>query len=182
MSQSYFDWTTLHEIAHAIDDKKGFMKARGATAPYGGWAEYGSNVAPVAQAAAAHFNFSTPAALKYIKGLLEGAANSRPSDKPAAPPGRADWNVVRQNVETWVDSIRVGKEPWANLPQDLGGRIYHEAYANSWVSYLKAARSQGIKGYQFRAPGEWFSELYAAYNSGVLKDSHPLVKNFLRDL
>lgn len=182
--QSYFDWTTLHEIAHAIDDKKGFMNANGATAAFGGWAEYKSDVSVPAQAAADHFDFKTPEALTYIKGLMQGAANSRPATKPPAPTGRADWAAVQAKVENWVDSIREGKDPWKNMPLALDSdkRIYHEAYANTWVSYLKAARAQGIKGYQFRAPGEFFSELYAAYHCGVLKDSHPMVKKFLRDL
>jgi len=76
----------------------------------------------------------------------------------------------------------VNKDPWDNLPASIGDRVYHEAYAKNWVSYLRAKRSQAISGYQFRAPGEWFSELYAAYQSGVLQDSHPMVKKFLRDL
>ena len=43
------------------------------------------------------------------------------------------------------------------------------------MSYLYAARAQGITGYQFRAPGEWFAELYAAYFAKRLKKSHPAV-------
>ena len=48
----------------------------------------------------------------------------------------------------------------------IAGRVYHEAYEGSWVGYNYAARSKGITGYQFRAPAEWFAELYAAYYSG----------------
>ena len=50
---------------------------------------------------------------------------------------------------------------------------YHEGYDGDWYSYDVAARSKGISGYQFRAPGEFFAELYAAYYSGVLKSGHP---------
>ncbi|MCI0682583.1 MAG: hypothetical protein L0Y71_10800 [Gemmataceae bacterium] len=179
MTQSYFDWTTLHEIGHAIDDKQGFMKKN---ADIGGWIDHGSSCAAAAQAIANHFNFKTKEALEYIRDMLEGKPGKRPGDKPAAPAGRADWNTVRAKVERYCDSIRVNKNPWDNLPDSIGDRVYHEAYDGNWVSYLRAKRSQAISGYQFRAPGECFSELYAAYNSGVLKDSHPMVKRFLRDL
>lgn len=34
-------------------------------------------------------------------------------------------------------------------------------------------QAKGITSYQFRAPGEWFAELYAAYFSGKHKKDHP---------
>ena len=43
------------------------------------------------------------------------------------------------------------------------------------------ARSQGITRYQFRAPGEWFAEIYAAFYMGQLKHSNPHNK-WLREL
>jgi hypothetical protein len=186
-NQDYFDWTTLHELAHGIDDKKGFMKAKKGQGDYGGWAasRWGQDViGKAAEAAAVKFNFNTKAAIKYIKALMRGAAASRPAEKhrPPAPKDHPDWDGARANVEAWVDSTRTDKSPWANPPADINGTIYHEAYSNDWVSYLKSARAQGIKHYQFRAPGEWFADIYAAYHSGVLKDSHPAIKRFLRDL
>jgi hypothetical protein len=67
------------------------------------------------------------------------------------------------------DAIKVGK------------LIYHEAYPRRWVSYLAAARSKGLTGYQFRAPGEWFAELYAGWKSGRLGKKHPALE-WLRKL
>ena len=58
----------------------------------------------------------------------------------------------------------------------LDGRVYQESYPNTWTSYQAEARKRGITGYQFRAPGEWFSELYAAWKLDKLKDEHPAVK------
>jgi len=80
-------------------------------------------------------------------------------------------------VEGWISRAIVGNKPWDAMSKAtglaIGGRVYHESYDDQWYSYLLAARSKGISGYQFRAPGEWFSELYAAYHSGKLKDTHP---------
>jgi hypothetical protein len=58
----------------------------------------------------------------------------------------------------------------------IGDYIYHEAYARSWVRYLAAARNKALTGYQFRAPGEWFAELYAGFRSGKLQDTHPAME------
>ena len=55
----------------------------------------------------------------------------------------------------------------------IGDYIYHEAYARQWVGYKAAARGKGLTGYQFRAPPEWFAELYAGYRSGKLGPDHP---------
>ena len=41
--------------------------------------------------------------------------------------------------------------------------------------YRADARQKGLTGYQFRAPAEWFAELYAGYRSGKLKPDHPSV-------
>ena len=44
------------------------------------------------------------------------------------------------------------------------------------VSPLASARSKGLTGYQFRAPGEWFAELYAGWKSGRLGPKHPALE------
>ena len=71
--------------------------------------------------------------------------------------------------------IRIASIASAGTPafNAIGDRVYHEAYAGSWVSYRLAARAQGITGYQFRAPAEWFAELYAAFWSKKLNPKHP---------
>lgn len=55
----------------------------------------------------------------------------------------------------------------------VDGRVYQEAYEDTYWSYDASARARGIGGYQFRAPGEWFSEIYACYYGGRLKSDHP---------
>ena len=51
----FFNWNTLHEVGHAVDDKKGFMKKNGATPDYGGWKSHSGDVTVVANAADGKF-------------------------------------------------------------------------------------------------------------------------------
>jgi hypothetical protein len=166
-----FSWTTLHEIGHALDDKKGFMSANGSKEAYGGWKEYGANVGEIAQAAADHFTYDKA----YIAAYLSG-------EKPLAPKSRGgvsaqEWNQRRIQAEVWCDSIRSAKSIYYDAAAcdrlQIGGRVYQEAYANRWVSYSHAARKKGVAGYQFRAPGEWFAELYASFHTGKMNEKHP---------
>jgi hypothetical protein len=171
----YFDWTTLHEVGHAIDDKKRFMQGKAGDGAFGGWQVHGRDVMPVARAVAKACSFEGAAAEAYLAAYLLGG---KPA-VPTAPMGRdaGDWASSAVKAAAWCDAIRVGQELWENggatAAHAVDGRVYHEAYAGSWVSYDLAARTKGITGYQFRAPGEWLSELYAAFHSGKLKKSHP---------
>lgn len=174
----YFDWNTLHEIGHALDDKKQFMKKNGGKTAYGGWIEHGGDVLAVAQAAADEFNRPGITAQLIAKYLDAGIVPT---------PAPKDWLLVK----AWADGIRFDEDPWENGACcdkaasaggfRLGNRIYHEGLPNQWFSYEAVARSQGITGYQFRSPGEWFSELYAAYKSDKLKDAHPAM-SWLKEL
>lgn len=169
----YFDWTTLHEVGHAIDHKKRFMNGKAGDSNFGGWQEHGADVVPVAKAAAKTSRFDSADAEKYLIAYLVGGNPVT----PVPPDTSRDWEACRVAAVAWCDDIRVGKEMWENgggsSSHAVDGRVYHEAYDGSWVSYDLAARTKGITGYQFRAPGEWLSELYAAFHCGKLKKSHP---------
>ena len=111
--------------------------------------------------------------VKYIEALL-----SRADPDHIPPPRRGN----KKDAIEWCQAILNENQLWGKgaecAKRAIGGRVYHEAYPsgdNQWVSYNLDARKQGITGYQFRAPGEWFAELYAAYYSGKLKDSHPYI-------
>jgi hypothetical protein len=167
----FFDWNVQHEIAHALDDRKGFMDSKAGDPAFGGWQDHGGDVLAVANAAAAEFASLPGVDAAMIATYLDSGAS------PPSPP--ADW----AKVKTWADLTGNNANPWdqgalcgksaLSGGLMLGQRVYHQAYPSHWVSYAAAARKQGITGYQFRAPGEWFSELYAAYKSKVLKTSHP---------
>lgn len=165
-----FSWTTLHEIGHAVDDRQAFMKGRAGQEEFGGWREYGGNVKEIAQTAAAHFSYDQA----YIEAYLAGEKPLRP-----AAQGVADdiWDRRRIEAESWCDSIRNDKNVYYNASScerlQINGRVYQEAYAHRWVSYSFAARKKAVSGYQFRAPGEWFAELYAAFHTGKMNKNHP---------
>lgn len=172
----FFSWNTLHEAGHAVDDQRSFMKGVAGNAAYGDWQEHGKNVKPVADVIAGHYDYDPGYVMQYI---------SNPAASLALPecPENTDpevWEQRRSQVCAHVDMARAGNNPWASAAiaakLNIGGRVYHESYdTGTWNSYAFAARKQAITGYQFRAPGEWFSELYAAYHSKKLKDQHPAV-------
>jgi hypothetical protein len=177
----YFDWATLHEVGHAVDDKNGFMTANQKYDNFGGWEVYGADVTKPAEAAQSRFNYD----LAYIKKRLQWNGKGAPPAAPAKPPkvSQKDWDDKKKEVDAWctaVKSLRLWWEGEACKSVAIGGRVYQMSYDwPEWVSYKLDARKKGIHGYQFRAPGEWFAELYAAYYMGMLKPEHPAVKDWL---
>jgi hypothetical protein len=72
------------------------------------------------------------------------------------------------------NSTRSALAPNAN---HFKGRTFHKAYPDRWASYLVSAKNEGLSHYQWRAPGEWFAELYAHYFMDTL-EGHPLYEWF----
>ena len=166
--------TLLHEAAHAEDDGVKFMEGKWGVAEFGGWQK--ETPASIAKVAAPHLKFDED----WIRKTLEDKGCKPPEKTPKPPKGvGADvWEKRRQEALTWCETIRAANGIWwkGAICQRIaiGGRVYQESYDDGrWRSYLYAARAKGISGYQFRAPAEWFAELYAAYFGEKLKPSHP---------
>lgn len=168
--EDLFDFNMLHELAHSIDDAKNYMGSNGSKPDHGGWIQHGGNVAPIVDAVVKATGFgTTPEERKYI--------TDRILRNPAVPPATVKGDKAK--FETFITAAQTDNVWDSQSESDkatLGTRIYHEAYPNTWVSYLADARKKGITSYQFRAPGEWFSELYAAWKLKKLKPAHPAVK------
>ncbi|MEM8729539.1 MAG: hypothetical protein AAGF79_06425 [Pseudomonadota bacterium] len=182
---NYGTWTMLHEIGHAVDDQKGFMSKNGKNAAFGGWEDYGKgNLKPVADAASKAFDFDHVYVETTIVNGKSGAIPDVPQrliDSMGEDQAKLEWTSRKSKFDAWHKATREKSEMWESgsasqqhaLNIDGTVRVLHEAYDKHWVSYDLSARKKGITGYQFRAPGEWFSELYAAFYSKKLKNNHP---------
>lgn len=168
--EDLFDFNMLHELAHAIDDAKNFMATKENQAEYGGWISIGGDVDQIVEAVVKETGFGKSAEeRKYVRDRIL----RNPAVAPATFAGNKakfeTFVAAAQTVDVWDSQALTNQAT-------LGTRVYHEGYPNVWYSYLAAARKRGITSYQFRAPGEWFSELYAAWKVGKLKPGHPAVK------
>jgi hypothetical protein len=174
---TYLSWSALHEIAHGVDDKKNIMGGKGGNG-FAGWQTH--TIDEVAAAAAAWLGYD----VNYIKALLNGVAEASvsPAPMPKNITKEEVWEGRRTNAVAWCKAVVVGNELWQKQAESEANaigkerRVYQQGGpGDTWVSYKLEARKKGITGYQFRAAGEWFSELYAAYYTGMLKPSHPHV-------
>jgi|SRR5579862_139767 len=181
----YFEFANVHETGHGVDDRLGFMVARLGNPAFGGWQNHGSKLSDVAKPVAEHFaklnkvGDAAGAIEQFVADTMAGGSPEVPVVDPDKQPG---VNAACQAIKTdWYPNANEAASPWWSqskcdkITMD-DGRIYQQAYATTWVSYVAAERKKGITGYQFRAPGEWFAELFAAYHNEKLKPGHPARK------
>jgi hypothetical protein len=181
-----FSISTLHEIGHSVDDKYKIMKAH--LGDCGGWQNETAD--SVAKAVADDFMASAGATgslpakevVSWVKDALTKGATDVPQDvlqmdgttkritrKKVAPYSDkprtvkdADWASLQALLNKCV-KMRMTEWPWGkSATVAISNRAYHESYAEEWVSYsVQARQALEVRDYQWRAPGEWFAEVYA---------------------
>ena len=185
-----FESNLRHEVGHSVDAKIGWKSSgEHQKAERGGWIEYAGSLdaavgavdlsdaaikkLPAADRSAVEAEMQTvmddhakkSADLRAaIQALPFGAVADKDRDKVKAEvlKDKALVAVVQnRNIE--------GQEPWWRTDGGVSlgspdARIVQEAYDKKWVSYdLKARTARGLTDYQFRAPAEWFAEVYTKY-------------------
>lgn len=187
---SQFDQLTLHEVGHAVDDKKKFMDGKAGSVTFGGWQTHKvEEVAKVLGDALGFFDdfadLGKPFLQAYLTAVLQKKKVQEDTTVTAALPGgaKADWKKLAKHAAVdHAENIRLKGESkglWdrgdaAAAKYALGGSVFQESYGGKWVSYALSARSAKVTDYQFRADGEWYAEAYAAFFLGKLKEGHPL--------
>jgi uncharacterized protein YoxC len=162
-----FNVTMLHEIGHAVDDKYSIMGGVMDTAGYGQWRpESRESVLAVFTNAALDALGDLEQPIKTAVGQAIGQAlDGKDVTQPEGLNRRQRGVLARYT--TIADTIRDKNQPYFNTritESAIGGRVYLQAYASSnrWFSYaVSDYGTQKVNDYQWRAPGEWFAEIYA---------------------
>jgi nucleoid-associated protein YgaU len=178
-SVNLFDTVVRHEIGHAVDAKLGVSTNGYATtaASAGKWKTYGSQddwKAAIIAEAGGFSGHGYPDEEKYKKAFDQAVDDGVDFNTAL---GKVDSTVAKATATTAgpVAAVFEKKQwhpatnPWYDNPDRPGvnGRVFHKAYDwGKWVSFDRSARpTYGISGYQWRAPGEWFAEVYACFYS-----------------
>jgi hypothetical protein len=163
--QEGFSISALHELGHSVDDRWGIMAAHGGKPKCGGWRP--ETPASCAKAITAWFMGSGGKTLSMkaddVEKLALAALADGKTDMPGHMTDEADWPTLLNLLNECLRIRDSEGFPW-DKPTDYGGRSFHQAYANVWWSYDFAARQNKsilVREYQWRAPGEFFAELYA---------------------
>jgi hypothetical protein len=178
---SQFDKTLRHEVGHAVDAKIGFSTTYGTTPFGGGWKDYGDKSNQYVADLIA--DADADGALPSMKTTTDGAQVLKQIFKEVATAkGALAEDHVEQILETHgdpkperhakdvyksraYDVVLAGKgeDSWQRSKPALGPHVYQQSYESQWTRYQAAALARRVSTYQFRAPGEWFAEAYAAY-------------------
>lgn len=159
-----FDVTTLHEIGHSVDHLHSIMSSHGGKGGCGGWQT--ESIDSIATIYLGDLKSSAGLSDKAKDPDVKAAITTALKDGTTAKPDeieQPDWEKVVDFLSKKCLPIRSANSPWFKTNQVVvGGRVYQQAYSSQWVSYDHGSRaSTRVNNYQWRAPGEWFAEVYA---------------------
>ncbi len=181
-----FGITTLHEVGHSVDEAYKVMASHMTRAGAGGWSAVSamSYLDPFWNGFLADYlkrpellKLAQPPDKEQLKSLAESclAGSMDPADVTmmlgqlaASEEGRSlcEW-IVAQFKQVELPTYRFGQRPWN---RDISGETIFGQPASQqsgqgemmWWAYSGADRATtSVSKYQWRAPAEWFAELYA---------------------
>lgn len=175
-----FSTVVRHEVGHAVDADIGASAEGGyarTAASAGQWQTYssaGAFVDAIISAGGGMGGHGYADEEAYERAMRKAVSDEKDFtqaladvDDSVAAPGAG----VTGPVTAVLDKTRwhADESPWYRNAdrQDVGGRMWQRPYGSGeYASFVKSARvDHGVSAYQFRAPGEWFAEAYAAYYS-----------------
>lgn len=173
---SYGRWAAMHQLGQAINRRKKFMQTNGHKQEFSGWQDHGRDLSDLARTVAAHFGIERAFVERAMTGI-----------KTELPTKASQYDAVEQTAEQlqaghadfldWLGMVGHAGRIWTSSSRTatarIGARVIQETSPGHWVSYDHAARAKVVSAVQFRSPGDWFAELYAAYFTNVLHPSHP---------
>jgi len=148
-----------HEVGHAVDTDNNIMGSRSGDAAFGGWESLGNDV----EAAGA---LTDEAGVKtQVKEAELATAISAGDASAVAKLGGGEDPVATGAAKAMEEPGRA----WVGEPEGVvGEHVYVRFSSGSWQRYDLEARDRKVSNYQFKSPGEWFAEAYAAHYAGQL--------------
>jgi hypothetical protein len=197
MNMPLWNATLRHEIGHAVDEALRLTASSGVGVAgeqhAGAWRKYATYTAFVDALIAANGGMRNgatwPAAkdARYRRVMIKALENDDTFSNQLTtlyPAEAADPNLDAGVIAAVWDPDRWTTQPWYDDSWvRIGGRCWQRAYddASSLYSFDSAARaSHQITAYQWRAPGEWFAEVYQVYYAEQEKDPAAAVGALLR--
>lgn len=185
VAMTFFNATVRHEIGHGVDAQLGMMSRWRATQPCGTWQSHGSVAAfvtaiinewgGIGPAAANPHGYPAQDVPEYRNAMIFAITNAVPfqdaidsiqagKTPPVAAGAAPDAGPISAVFD--IDRWHEDEDPWDYNMWSVGpnGRAFHAAYGGEYWSFDHNRRtSNRVTDYQWRAPGEWFAEVYSVY-------------------